>query len=253
MKFKECFAIINNKLTHGREISTREWPKRNVLSMKLLLLQNDERLIEALSHLLKKNGFVVDTALDGDIGIDMACTGVYDVIVLDHMLPRRDGLSLLKEFRSLGYTTPVLFLTAKDAVEDRTEGLNAGADDYLIKPFYTVELLARLRALGRRKDKDLVENTFADDGLIFDPLRSEVIKDDKVISLTLKESQLLELLVRNHGKVVTKEWIMQKIWGYNSETGMATINLYVHYLRKKLNISIKTVRGVGYSFQKAMQ
>ncbi len=219
--------------------------------MKLLLLQNEEKLVEVLSHLLRKNGFIVDSALDGETGIEMACTGVYDVIILDHMLPKRDGLSLLKEFRSLGHSTLVLFLTAKDAPEDRAEGLNAGADDYMLKPFFAVELLARLRALTRRKDKELVETSFNANGLFFDPLRSEVIKDDEVISLTLKESQLLELLFRNHGRVVTKEWIMQKIWGYNSETGMATINLYVHYLRKKLNISIKTVRGVGYYLQEA--
>jgi DNA-binding response OmpR family regulator len=218
--------------------------------MKLLLVEDEKKLVESLSHLLKKNGFVVDTALDGETGMEMACTGIYDIIVLDRMLPYQDGLSLVREFRSLGHDTPVLFLTAKDSPEDRAEGLNAGADDYLVKPFFTIELLARLQALVRRKNKDLVENVLTADDLILDPQRGQVTKCDEVIQLTLKESQLLELLIRNYGRVVTKERIVQKVWGYNAETDFTTVNLYIHYLRKKLNISnLKTVRGIGYYLQ----
>ena len=135
--------------------------------MKLLLVEDEGRLVDALSHLFKKNGFVVDSALDGETGIEMACTEAYDIIILDRMLPYKDGLSLLKEFRSLGYETPVLFLTAKDSPEDRAEGLDAGADDYLVKPFYTVELLARLKALGRRTGKELTENVITADDIVF--------------------------------------------------------------------------------------
>lgn len=218
--------------------------------MKLLLVEDETKIADALSHLLKKNGFVVDTAFDGETGIEMACTGIYDIIVLDRMLPRRDGLSLLREFRSLGHSTPVLILTAKSAPHERAEGLNAGADDYLVKPFFTVELLARLKALARRKNKELIENVLTVDDLVFDPLRGQVTKNDEVIQLTLKESQLLELLVRNYGRVVTKDRIIQKVWGYNSEAEFTAVNLYIHYLRKKLNTSsIKTVRGIGYCLQ----
>lgn len=219
--------------------------------MKLLLVDDEKNLTEALSYLLKKNGFVVDVASDGETGIEMACTGSYDIIILDRMLPGQDGLSVLKEFRSLGHDTPVMILTAKDTPEDRAEGLNAGADDYLVKPFFTVELLARVNALARRRGKVMVENILTADDLVFDPQRGQVTKSEETIQLTLKESQLLELLIRNHGLVVTKERILEKVWGYNSDTEENTINIYIHYLRKKLNISnLKTVRGVGYYLQK---
>jgi Response regulators consisting of a CheY-like receiver domain and a winged-helix DNA-binding domain len=218
--------------------------------MKLLLVEDHRKLAEALGHTLKKCGYAVDTALDGETGIEMATNGVYDIIVLDRMLPCRDGIAFLKEYRSLGFDTPVLMLTAKDALQDRVEGLDAGADDYLTKPFFTDELLARLRALTRRKSKDLVGNTICAAGLTFDPLRGEVRKSGEVIHLTPKESLLLELLMRNIGQVVPKERIMEKVWGYNTETEIANVDLYIFYLRKKLNVeNIRTVRGIGYYFQ----
>ena len=219
--------------------------------MKLLLVDDESKLVEALSHMLKKNGFVVDVAMDGETGIEMACTGIYDVIILDRMLPYLDGISLLKEFRRLGHNTPVIFLTAKDTPDDRAEGLNAGADDYLVKPFFTVELVARLHALARRNNKEIVDTILMVDDIIFDPQRAQVTKQGKVIQLTLKESQLLELLIRNQGQVVTKQRIIEKVWGYNSDAEESTINIYIHYLRKKINLSnLKTVRGVGYYLQK---
>jgi len=219
--------------------------------MKLLLVEDETKLVDSLSHLLKKNGFVVDTALDGQTGLEMACTGVYDILVLDRMLPYQDGVSLLKEFRAQGHDSPVIFLTAKDSPEDRAEGLDAGADDYLVKPFFSVELLARLKALTRRRNKTLSENVLTADGLILNPLRCQVIKGNEVIQLTLKETQLLELLIRNYGHVVTKEQIIQKVWGYFSEAEFTTVNLYIHYLRKKLKITnLKTVWGVGYYLHK---
>ena len=222
------------------------------LIMKLLLVDDESKLVDALSHLLKRNGFVVDVAMDGETGIEMACTGVYDIIILDRMLPYLDGFSLLKEFRRLGHSTPVLFLTAKDTPEDRAEGLNIGADDYLVKPFFTVELVARLHALARRKSKDITDTLLVLDDIVFDPQRSQVTKKGRVIQLTLKESQLLELLIRNQGQVVTKQRIIEKVWGYNSDAEESTINIYIHYLRKKINISnLKTVRGVGYYLQKS--
>jgi DNA-binding response OmpR family regulator len=215
--------------------------------MRLLLVEDERRLSEALSHILKKEGYGVDTAGDGETGLDMAATGVYDILILDRMLPRRDGISLLKAFRSLGFDTPVMFLTAKDTPEDRVEGLDFGADDYLSKPFSTEELLARLRALTRRKGKALVENTLTVAGWVLNPLRSEVTTENQIIKLTVKEALLLELLMQNYGLVVSKVRILEKVWGYYADIELANVDLYIHYLRKKLNTSlIKTVRGVGY-------
>jgi len=205
--------------------------------MKLLFVEDEKRLSEALSHLLRKKGYVVDTAENGETGLDLATTGFYDIIILDRMLPGIDGIAVLKAFRSQGFDTPVIFLTAKDSPRDRVEGLDAGADDYLVKPFSTDELLARLRALSRRKNKDFQENTIAIAGLILDPLRGEVVKDSTTI---------IQLSV-NYGQVLTKARIFEKVWGYSSEIEFANVDLYIHYLRKKLNTSlIKTARGVGY-------
>ncbi len=215
--------------------------------MQLLLVEDEQRLSEALSYLLKKKGYAVDTAADGEIGLDMAATGAYDLLILDRMLPHRDGISLLKEFRLMGFDTPVLFLTAKDTPSDRVEGLDSGADDYLIKPFSTEELLARIRALTRRKNKELIGNTINAAGWVLNPLRSEVTINEEAIKLTIKESLLLELLMRNCGLVVSKDRILEKVWGYHASIELANVDLYIHYLRKKLNTSlIKTVRGVGY-------
>ena len=219
--------------------------------MKLLLIEDDSKLVDSLSHLLRRNGFVVDAASDGQTGLEMASTGIYDILVLDRLLPTMDGITLLKEFRNQEHDTPVLFLTALDAPEDRAEGLDAGADDYLIKPFFSVELLARLKALTRRRSKSLSETVLTADDLVLNPLRCQVIKGSKIIQLTLKESQLLELLIRNYGQVVTKEQIIQKVWGYFSEAEFTTVNLYIHYLRKKLKLTnLKTVWGIGYYLQK---
>lgn len=219
--------------------------------MKLLVVDDESKLVDALSYLLKKNGFVVDVAMDGETGLDMACTGIYDIVILDRMLPNLNGMDVLRKFRDAGHDTPVIFLTAKDTPEERAEGLNAGADDYLVKPFSSVELLARLHALARRKHKEIIDHILVHDDIIFDPQRSQVRKQDEVINLTLKESQLLELLIRNQGQVVTKQRIIEKVWGYNSDAEESTINIYIHYLRKKINISnLKTVRGVGYYLQK---
>lgn len=218
--------------------------------MKLLLVEDEERVGEALSHILKKNGYVVDAATDGEQGLEMAATGIYDIIILDRMLPCLDGISLLKELRNMHLNTPVMFLTAKDSPQDRVEGLDAGADDYLVKPFFTEELLARLRALSRRQTAQFIGNTLCAAGMTFDPLKGEVVKHNETISLTVKESMLLELLMRNTDQVLTKECILEKVWGYDVDTDLANVDLYIYYLRKKLNVSnIKTVRGIGYFLQ----
>ncbi|HEX7712873.1 MAG TPA: response regulator transcription factor [Bacillota bacterium] len=215
--------------------------------MRLLLIEDEIKLAKALAHLLEKSGYIVDTATDGEKGLELAQNGNYDLIILDRMLPGKDGIAIIKELRAEGLDMPVIFMTAKDAPKDRVEGLDAGADDYLVKPFATEELLARLRALARRKNRELVGNTINAGGLILDPLKCMVTRGTEVIQLSVKEALLLELLMRNHGQVVTKELIFERVWGYGSETDFNNIDLYIHYLRKKLNPScIVTVRGVGY-------
>ena len=218
--------------------------------MKLLLVDDEVRLVEALTHTLKKNGYVVDSATDGNTGLEMASSGVYDLIILDRMLPGRDGMSILKDLRAQLVNTPVIFLTARDSSEERVNGLDAGADDYLVKPFSTDELLARLRALARRQNKELTENTVTVGNLILNPMRCEATADGQIIRLTVKESLLLELLMRNAGQVITKERILYKVWSYSSDIELSNVDLYIHYLRKKLpNHCIRTIRGVGYCLQ----
>lgn len=217
--------------------------------MRLLLVEDERRLADALTYILKKNHYGVDIAYDGENGQAMAETGVYDLIILDRMLPLKEGVEVLKELRRKGLDTPVILLTAKDSVDNRIEGLDAGADDYLIKPFSTGELMARIRALGRRKVVQLKSDKVEAFGLDLDPLRCEVTKGTDSVKLTMKESLLLELFMRNPGQVITKEQILDRVWGLDSNVEIGNVEIYVHYLRKKIkfgDISIDTIRGVGY-------
>jgi DNA-binding response OmpR family regulator len=217
--------------------------------MRLLLVEDEPKLAEALCYQLRNHSYLVDCRNNGETGLETALSGIYDVLILDRMLPKLDGLTLLKEFRAQGHKTPVLFLTAKDTYEDRIAGLDAGADDYMVKPFSTEELLARIRALGRRLEKDFVGDVLALGSLRLDPLRSLVYIDDAAVHLSAKEMQLLELLMRNHKQVLTKNQIFFKIWG-NSNSDFANVDLYIHYLRRKLPPDlIKTIRGIGYYFE----
>ena len=215
--------------------------------MKLLLVEDETRLADALVHTLKKRGYIVDSATDGETGWEMASSGEYDLIILDRMLPGRDGVSILRELRSLDIACAVLFLTARDSFQDRVEGLDAGADDYLVKPFSTDEFLARVRALLRRKEKLIVDSTVSFAGMCLDTSSGSVTLSGRCISLTNKEAQLLELLMRNGGQIVPKQTILAKVWNYNAEVEMANVDLYIHYLRKKLGTrNIRTIRGIGY-------
>lgn len=219
--------------------------------MRLLLIEDEKNLSDALVDILEDNNYSVDTAYDGETGQGMAETGIYDVIILDRMLPRKEGVQSLKEIRSQGIKTPVLLLTAKDTIEDKVEGLDAGADDYLVKPFATRELLARVRALSRRQT-DLVHSERLEfGGLVFDILRCEAINGKESIKLTYKEAQLLEFFMRNKGQIITKDQILDKVWGLESNVEMNNIEIYIHYLRKKIKpescrIQIETIRGIGY-------
>ncbi|MDQ7095630.1 response regulator transcription factor [Desulfosporosinus sp. PR] len=217
--------------------------------MRLLLIEDEERLAEALAFILKKQNYGIDVAYDGNTGQGLAESGAYDLIILDRMLPGKEGITLLKELRGQRITTPVLMLTAKDSIHDRVQGLDAGADDYLIKPFATEELLARVRALARRPSQLVEVENLRVGRLCLDPQLCEANIDGEVIKLTLKESQLLELLIRNAGKVITKEQILDRVWGLDADVEFGNVEIYIHYLRKKLGfqgIKIETIRGIGY-------
>lgn len=219
--------------------------------MRLLLVEDEVMLSEALVYILKKNNYAVDAVYDGISGLEMAETGIYDVIILDRMLPGKEGVEILKELRKKGISTAVIMLTAKDAIKDRVEGLDAGADDYLIKPFSKEELLARIRALSRRQSEVVQTEslTFAD--LVFNPLKAEIYCGNDTVKLTLKESMILELLMRNKNQVITKDLILDRVWGVGSDIEINNLEVYLSYLRKKIALLncgtvIETIRGVGY-------
>jgi len=219
--------------------------------MRLLLVEDEARLADALVYIFKKNNYGVDVACDGILGQEMAEAGIYDVIVLDRMLPGKEGLQVLRELRSQGITTPVIILTAKDAVSDRVEGLDCGADDYLVKPFSTEELMARIRALSRRQSDRLNDECIRVSSIVFKPLSGDVACGGRTIRLTAKESQIFELLLRNRNLVITKDKILERVWGPDSDADFSNIEVYLSYLRKKLaaldcDIQIETIRGVGY-------
>ena len=186
--------------------------------MRVLLIEDEQRLAEPVKYLLEKNKYAVDLAEDSISGQDLAETGLYDVIILDRILPGKEGVEVLKALRAKQVKTPVILVTAKDAVQDRIDGLNAGADDYLIKPFSKDELLARVNALTRRFENIAVNEPLQLAELKLDYRRCEAyVSGDKII-LSVKESQLLEYLMRNHGQALTKEQIFSKIWGFESDT-----------------------------------
>ena len=222
--------------------------------MNILLVDDERPLINALSNILKQNNCSVDLAYNGEQGLELISSGIYDLIVLDVMMPKIDGFSLLKILRQQKIDTPVLMLTAKTDVSDKIIGLDFGADDYLTKPFSTEELLARIRALLRRKDNFLGNViSFADFSLDRDTF--ELINSEKKIALNKKEFQILELLTIANGKTVNKERIIEKIWGFESEAEYNTVEVYVSFLRRKftalgISAEIRSLRGVGYMLVK---
>lgn len=222
--------------------------------MRILLVEDDKRLSDALKYMLEKENFGVDAAYDGILGYDMASTGIYDGLVLDWMLPGMEGIEIIRSLRKHGIHTPILMLTAKETVQDRVKGLDSGADDYLVKPFNTEEFFARVRALCRRQTTVLKEDRLKAGSLELDMNRCEALCSDSVIKLTIKEAQLLEFLLKNKGKAVSREQILDRVWGLDSEIEQNNIEIYVYYLRKKLNpeichIRIETIRGIGYSLK----
>lgn len=219
--------------------------------MRILIVEDETYLAEAVAHVLKKDGYRVDLAHDGEEGLSQAISGIYDLIVLDFMLPKLDGISILKRLRSKHIDIPVIMLSARSEVEDKVLGLDSGADDYLAKPFKTAELLARIRALTRRESKPIKDELITIGNLSLDPGTFELRSPAKSFKLTAREFSLLKILADSRGSVVNKEFIFRKIWGNGQYTEDNYVEVYISFVRKKLkelggHVSIDTVRGVGY-------
>ncbi len=222
--------------------------------MRVLVIEDEHKIARALKKALEQEHYAVDVSYDGDDGYAMATTEPYDVMIIDRMLPGEyDGIGIVKALREKGIKTPVLFLTALGRVEDKTTGLDSGADDYLVKPFALEELLARVRALLRRPVEQ--QSTILDaEDLSLDTSKREVKRGNKKIRLTSKEFGLLEFLLRNKNRPLSKDTIMQHVWDYDADILPNTIEVYIKYLRAKIDKPfgkglIKTVRGFGYKIE----
>lgn len=222
--------------------------------MHILVVEDERRLANLIRRALEEEAHVVDITYDGAEALDMARSNEYDLIVLDLMLPHVDGITICRRLRDEGKDTRILMLTARDAIEDRVTGLEAGADDYLVKPFSFSELLARVKALSRRQVQAQSEQELRAGDLVLDLAKHEARRGEQTIELTAKEFQLLEYLMRNAGNVLTRTQILDHVWGYNFDSFSNVVDIYVHYLRNKIDRDfaeplIRTVRGVGYSLK----
>ncbi len=217
--------------------------------MRILIVEDEVKITQALSFLFAKQKIDVDIANDGEEGLILSSKDIYDVIVLDIMLPGVDGIQILKSIRKSGIKTPVIMLTAKDTVDDRVFGLENGADDYLVKPFATKELIARVKALSRRKSTEYVGEIYEFEGVKYDVKNYLLFIEDKEYKIPLKEAMLMEMFIKKPRQVFTREQIIDRIWGLEADVLESNIEIYVHHLRKRLeetNAKIETVRGVGY-------
>ena len=219
--------------------------------MRILLVEDDEKIASLLVKGLKEAGFAVDHAADGEIGLHLSLTEPYDVCIIDIMLPRRDGLSLIREMRRQKNYTPIIVLSAKRSVEDRIRGLEVGSDDYLVKPFAFSELLARIHALRRRASAPSQPSRLSAGDLQVDLLSREVLRGGRRIDLQPREFALLEYLMRNYGRVVSKTMILEHVWNYDFDPQTNVVDVLVCRLRNKIDREfeeklIHTIRGVGY-------
>jgi len=223
--------------------------------MRILLAEDDLRLARAVRRVFEEESHSVETVGDGTSALKSATGGSYDVLVLDVMLPEMDGFDVCRRMRENGVQTPVLMLTARTAVQDRVKGLDCGADDYMVKPFAVAELLARVRALGRRGARQANGRAQLRAGdLMLDVSRHSAVRGDKEIELTVKEFQLLELLLRHQGQVLSRTQILDHVWQYDRDFASNVVDIYIHYLRNKVDKGfdrqlIHTIRGVGYTLK----
>ena len=219
--------------------------------MRILVIEDEEHIMEYLKRMLTKDKHVVDPAIDGAIGFDKAMSRSHDLVILDVVLPRKDGFSVCYDLRELGYKTPILMLSSQDSYESRIQGLDKGADDYLVKPFSYDELAARIRALVRRPKKFIPPKLKLAD-IELDPATQEVKMNGKVVQLRPKEYVLLEYLMRNEGQALSREELLQRVWGIGIENTSNRLDVYIRHLRAKIDDHrgehklIHTVRGKGY-------
>ncbi len=223
--------------------------------MRVLLVEDEKRMAQALCEILRREGYTADCRYDGQSGLEAAQSGVYDVIVLDVMLPKMNGFDIARELRKGGVRTPILMLTAKAELDDKVTGLDSGADDYLTKPFMTKELLARLRALLRRNiDTPDGKLKFGDISLDSDTYELSCESTGQSVRLSEKEKLILEYLIANQNRILTREQLAVKIWGYENDAEYNNVEVYMSFTRKKLafvgaKTEIKAVRGVGYELR----
>ena len=223
--------------------------------MNILVAEDDLRLARAVKRVFEEEQHAVKIVGNGKSALDAATNDPYDVLILDVMLPEMDGFDVCRKMRGAGRETPVLMLTARTDITDRVKGLDAGADDYMVKPFAVAELLARVRALGRRGARQGNGNSHLRAGdLVLDISKHSAIRNGREIELTVKEFQLLELMLRHQGQVLTRAQILDHVWQYDRDFASNVVDIYVHYLRNKIDKGfktqlIRTVRGVGYTLK----
>ena len=221
--------------------------------MRLLLAEDERALSKALATILERSNYSVDTVYDGEAALEYLAADNYDGVILDIMMSKKDGITVLKELRSRGSKIPVLILTAKSEVDDKVLGLDSGANDYLTKPFHSRELLARIRAMTRAQSSQ-TSSVLQMGNITLDQRTYELSSPTGSFRLANREFQILELLMQNPGNLISAERLMEKIWGYDSETEISVVWVYISYLRKKLsalgaNIQIRATRNVGYCLE----
>lgn len=220
--------------------------------MRALVIEDDPKIASFIRRGLEAESHVVDVAADGDRGLSLALDGSYDLVLLDRMLPKRDGLSVLRDLRQARPSLPVIVVTARGEVEDRVEGLDLGADDYLVKPFSFAELMARVRALFRRSESGF-QRTLVVGGYSLDRIERSVQFRGERVELSTREAQLLELFLLNAGEPLSRAVIADRVWSHQFDSGTNVIDVYVNYLRRRLRElgadPIRTIRGVGYVFE----
>ncbi|MBO5772899.1 MAG: response regulator transcription factor [Clostridia bacterium] len=221
--------------------------------MKVLIIDDEKQLVSALTAIFNKNQITTDCAYDGEEGLEYVLTQLYDVIVLDVMLPKLNGFEVLKKMRQKGISTPVLLLSAKSETADKIEGLETGADDYLTKPFDSRELIARIKALTRRKGA-FFGNDLSFGDLVLNTDTHKLSCGNKDISLGSKEYQIMEMLLRNTERIISKDLIIEKVWGFDSEVEYNNVEVYLSFLRRKLTslsskVVIRPIRSVGYKLE----
>ncbi|HWR08684.1 response regulator transcription factor [Sporomusa sp.] len=224
--------------------------------MRILVIEDDNILREATVAILTGEEYIVDQAATGDEGLYLAEQEIHDLIVLDIMLPGISGLEIVKTLRNNGYAISILLLTAKDSIDDRVIGLESGADDYLVKPFAMRELLARIKALIRRKGNLIIEDQLNYGNLSLNGRMKDGFVDEGPLGLTNKEYEILEFLMLNKEQIVTRDQMFDRVWGLDCDTSISVVDIYIHHLRKKLNVYgldtlIQTVRGVGFMLKES--